>query len=244
MKFSINPKYTKYQKQLLEIESSFQASNDIVYQKRNSIKNITFEAISWNVKSFGIPKLVNKLIYTFFRDSKAKRSFDYSIKISQFVPEPLGYVELYKNGLLEKSYFVSKNFPYNFTIREILFDDITDTKIALLEEFARFSYALHQEGIEHLDYSPGNILIKKEESGYIFKIVDINRMKFRNLDIKARAKNFARVWLRDEDLELIIKEYCRVSKYEYNEMLPLSLHYSQKHKDRANFKKNLKERVK
>ncbi len=242
MKFSINPKYTKYQKQLLDIESFFQASDDIVYQKRNSIKNIGFDAISWNVKSFAIPNLLNKLIYTFFRESKAKRSFDYSIKIAKFVPEPLGFIEFYNLGLLGKSYFVSKNFPYDFTIREILFDDITDIKIALLEEFARFTYALHQENIEHLDYSPGNILIKKEKDEYIFKIVDINRMKFRTLDMKARAKNFARVWLRDEDLELIIEEYCKVSNYNYSEMLPLALLYSQKHKDRANFKKSIKER--
>lgn len=244
MKFSINPKYKEYQEKLLDIESLFGLSRDIVYEKRNSIKNITIEGSSWNVKSFAIPKLLNKIIYSFLRQSKAKRSFLYSIKIAKFVPEPLGFVEFYRWGFLHKSYFVSKNFEYDFTIREVLFDETTPQKRLLLEEFARFSYALHQEDIEHLDYSPGNILIKKEKSEYIFKIVDINRMKFRVLDIKERAKNFARVWLRDEDLEIIIEEYCRVSKYDYNQMLPLALHYSQKHKDRANFKKSLKERVK
>ena len=240
MKHKINTKYIRYTKEILDIESLFTLSKDIVYEKRNSIKNITIDTISWNAKSFAIPNLFNKIIYTFFRQSKANRSFEYSIKISKFVPEPLGFVEFYHFGLLNKSYFISKNFKYDFTIREILFDDITTQKRLILEEFARFSYALHQEGIEHLDYSPGNILIKEDDNGYIFKIVDINRMKFRTLDIKARAKNFARVWLRDEDLEIILEEYCKVSNYDYSEMVSLALYYSQKHKDRANFKKSLK----
>ena len=57
------------------------------------------------------------------------------------------------------------------------------------------------------------------------------------------GKNFARVWLRDEDLEIIIKEYCRVADYSYEEMLPLAIAYSQKHKSRGNFKKELKSKL-
>jgi serine/threonine protein kinase len=243
MRYKINPKYELYTSQLLDIESLFKLSDDIVYQKRNSIKNISFEGNFWNVKSFAVPNILNRVIYSLFRDSKAKRSFEYSIKIAPFVPVPLGYIEFYSSALIKNSYFISKRFEYDFTIREILFDEIDSQKRDLLEEFARFSYSLHQEGIEHLDYSPGNILIKRDNSRYIFKIVDINRMRFRELDMDSRAKNFARVWLRDEDLKIIIKEYCRVSNYSYEEMIPLAIAYSQKHKDRGNFKKRLKSKL-
>ena len=44
--------------------------------------------------------------------------------------------------------------------------------------FARYTAALHQAGILHLDYSPGNILIHHNEiDGYSFSLVDVNRMQ-------------------------------------------------------------------
>ena len=52
----------------------------------------------------------------------------------------------------------------------------------ILRQFIRFSYLLHQKGIEFLDNSPGNTLIKKNEKGvYDFYLVDLNRMKFHQI---------------------------------------------------------------
>lgn len=245
MRSSINPKFKDYEDSLLEIDKIFNSSSNVIYDKRNIIKNIAINGILWSVKSFATPKHINKIVYTFFRKSKANRSFEYSLKIAKFVPEPLGFVEFYNRGLLSNSYFISKSFEYDFTIRDILFNDLGKEKIEILREFARFSFNLHQEGIEHLDYSPGNILIKRDESGYIFKIVDINRMRFhRSLDLQQRAINFARVWLRDEDMEVIIYEYAKIALYDYKEMLKFALYHSRQHKYKANFKKRLKERIK
>jgi len=243
IKYEINPNYSEYEPAFMLIEALFDQSSNVIHEKRNVIKNIELGGLTLNVKSFAIPNIINKIVYTFFRESKAKRSYEYSTKIAQFVPEPLGFVELYKHGLLDRSFFISQEFKYDFTIREILFDEVDEKKRAILEGFARFSFALHEMGIEHLDYSPGNILIKKEKDSYTFKIVDINRMKFGEMDLDKRAKNFAKVWLRDEDMKIIIETYTQLAPYTYKEMLPLALEYSQKHKERANMKKSLKEKV-
>ena len=244
MKYKINSELKDYKKSLLNIEELFNSSQNIIYSGRNIIKNIKIDNKLWSVKSFSKPKNINKIIYSFIRDSKAKRSFEYSLKISKFVPEPLGYVEIYNKRILTNSYFISKSFNYDFTIREILFKKLNHKKIEILKSFARFSYELHQNNIEHLDYSPGNILIKKDKNRYIFKIVDINRMKFHSLDLQQRAINFSKVWLRDEDMEIVIKEYAKIASFNYNEMLKFALYHSRQHKYNANFKKKLKDRIK
>jgi hypothetical protein len=244
MKYELNKRLEEYGAMLLQIENIFAENGELVYKKRNEIKNITFDGISWNVKSFAVPNLINKLIYTFFRESKAKRSYAYSQKISSFVPEPLGYVEYYRYGLLHESYFVSKEFQYDLTIREILFEYDPVEKEKILKAFAKFTFELHEAGICHLDYSPGNILIKQEKEEYVFKIVDINRMQFGEMDIQQRAKNFSRVWLNDEDMKTIIREYAVLASYDYEKMVKSALEYSRKHKEKANFKKHMKERWK
>ncbi len=230
----------KYESFLVNIRNYFNKSEQSIHKARNEIKIIDYNSIQYVIKSFKIPHFINKIVYTFFRDSKAKKSYDNSIKIIDFVPKPIGYIEFKKFGLLYDSYFISENFNYDFTIRELLFDDSFEDKEIILKEFATFTNRLHEQGIYHLDYSPGNILIKKENDKYIIKIVDVNRIKFISFDNDTRAKNFARIWLNNDDLSYIVKEYTLLNDLEFEPFNTLALKYSQKHKDKVNLKKKLK----
>ena len=156
------------------------------------------------------------------------------------MPKALGYREFKRFGLIEKSYFVSEYFDYDFTIREPLLDNNFIDKDEIFKAFARFTFELHQNAIFHLDYSPGNILIKKESDKYSFKLVDINRMKFINLTLKARLKSFNKLWAKDEDLSVIIKEYAHIMNIDEKSAITKGLIYSQKLKDFKNMKKRLK----
>ncbi len=238
MKFSFIDK--KYIDLLRNIQNYFNTSQDSIHKARNEIKIIDFEGESLVVKSFKIPNIINKIVYTFFRDSKAKKSYENSIKIESFVPKSIGYIEFKKFGLIHESYFVSENFKYDFTIREPLLQADFKDKEEVFKTFARFTYQLHEQGIFHLDYSPGNILIKKENESYIFKIVDINRMEFRHLSLDERLKNFAKLWAKDEDLKIIIKEYSKLIESDEDDCIRIALKESQAHKDRKNAKKRLR----
>ncbi|MDQ1244910.1 MAG: hypothetical protein QG565_1250 [Campylobacterota bacterium] len=230
----------KYIDLLKNIQNYFNTSQDSIHKARNEIKIIDFEGKEFVVKSFKIPNILNKLVYTVFRDSKAKKSYENSIKIIDFVPKPIGYIEFKKFGLIDESYFVSENFKYDFTIREPLRDDNFENKKEIFKAFARFTYDIHKNGILHLDYSPGNILIKKENGSYIFKIVDINRMEFKPLNLDDRLKNFSKLWAKDEDLEIIVKEYARLIESDEEGCLRIALKESQAHKNRKNAKKRLR----
>ena len=238
MKFEVIQ--NKYSELLKNIQSYFKSSKNSIHKARNEIKVIDFEDESLVIKSFKVPHLINRVVYTFFRDSKAKKSYENSVKIAKFVPKPIGYIEFRKFALLNESYFVSENFKYDFTIREVLKNIDFLNRELIFKEFAEFTFQLHDDGIFHLDYSPGNILIKKESANYIFKIVDINRMEFKPLSLDERLKNFSKLWAKDEDLKIIIKEYAQLSKANEPDCVKIALKYSQAHKDRKNVKKRLR----
>jgi len=239
-KLEVNEEFKTLKNFVKNIKIFFQKNNNTIHKARNEIKVINYENRDFVVKSFKIPHIINKFVYTFFKSSKAKKSYDYALKIENFTPKPIGYIEFYENFLINDSYFISEKFDYDFTIREPLLDINFPNKNEIFKAFAQFTFDLHENGIYHLDYSPGNILIKKENDNFIFKIVDINRMKFLNMDLEKRAKNFSKLWAKDEDLEFIAKEYAKIYKTNNEEFISKTISFSRKHKAVKNFKKRLK----
>lgn len=242
IKYTINTKYkSSFDNFFLAIKKYFNNNNNSIHKARNELKVIDYNGISTVVKSFKVLNIIRKLVYTYFRQSKAKKSYDYSLRLKDFTPTPIGYIEFYRYRLLDNSYFVSEKFEYDFTIREPLLNNGFNDKDNILKQFASFTYDLHQDNILHQDYSPGNILIKKDKNNnYIFKVVDINRMQFKSLSLKQRLKNFNKLWANDKDLTIIIKEYAKLLNEDKDICLKLALKYNQKHKNKINMKKRLK----
>ncbi|MGB3750650.1 MAG: hypothetical protein WA945_03725 [Arcobacteraceae bacterium] len=238
-KVVVNKPYENFQDFLINIKKYFNANDEIIHKARNELKIINHNDVDTVVKSFKVPNIINKIAYSYFRDSKAKKSYEYSLKIKDFTPNPIGYIEFYENSLINDSYFISEKFEYDFTIREPLLDDAFENKDNILKAFAKFTYELHQNNIFHNDYSPGNILIKKYDGDFIFKIVDVNRMKFDELDFEDRAKSFSKLWARDDELEIISSEYLKYYKCRENFTQRVCF-YSNKNKRIKNFKKRLK----
>ncbi len=225
---------------LLKIRSYFQKNDATIHKARNELKIIPYDGTETIVKSFAVPNIFRRLWYTFFRSSKAKKSYEYSLRIGDFTPAPIGYIEFYSMGLLKESFFIAHRFNYDFTIREPLLDPNFPDKKKILELFARFTYELHQNEILHKDYSPGNILIKKRNDTYIFKIVDINRMEFKPLSLNERLKNFAKLWIGDEDLQTVIQTYSVLVHEEFEKCYEIALKHSHALKAKVNAKKRLK----
>lgn len=240
-KYKINADYAdKFTDFLLNIQEFFSKNSATIHKARNELKVLHYADLDLVVKSFKIPHLLNRFIYSFVRETKAKKSYENSLKILNFVPKPIGYIEFYNTKLLKESYFISEKFDYDFTIREPLLDENFTDKEELLKAFARFTFQLHEQNIFHNDYSPGNILIKKEVKGYTFKIVDINRMLFKKLTLEERLKNFSKLWAKDEDLDIIIQEYAKISDEDSSYCLEQATFYNKKHKKKINRKKRIK----
>ena len=239
-KIIINNSFDSFHDFILNIQSHFNNNTQTIHKARNELKIIQYKDLETVVKSFKTPNLLRRIIYTYFRDSKAKKSYDNSVKLQNFTPKPIGYIEFFQNGLINESYFISEKFEYDFTIREPLLDNTFKDREEIFKEFARFTFRLHQNNILHQDYSPGNILIKKENDGYIFKVVDINRMEFRDLSLKERLKNFNKLWANDEQITIIAKEYAILCSQDEDTCIATALYYNTKHKNKMRLKRRLK----
>ncbi len=183
--------------------------------QRNKIKLFELEGKTINVKSFKIPHLINKIAYKYFRKSKARRSFEYATTLLEKgigTPQPIAYFENYDFIGLKDSYYVSEHLQCDLTYRELVeIPDFPDND-NILRQFTRFSFDLHEKGIEFLDHSPGNTLIKKTTEGnYDFFLVDLNRMNFHDsMDFDSRMKNLSHLTPKNEMIAVMSNEYSKL----------------------------------
>ena len=214
-KFIISPKYEEYRKEIEDMITNFEDNNQYIAKgTRNSIK---WQELSngqkVSIKSFKKPNVINKYVYKYFRKSKARRSFEHgTILINKEIktPYPIAYLEEHGSYSLKKSYFISEYIESAIEFRDINNCEDLRLRDIVLEEFTEFCYNLHEKGIDFLDHSPGNTLIKRigDSDKFNFYLVDINRMKFReDMSMKYRMRNLARLTTDISDVEKIAKHY-------------------------------------
>lgn len=211
MMIMINPKYKHLQDYVKSIPSIFETEGREIYSGRNLIKVLQADGVEVNVKRYGIPAWPNRIIYSFLRKPKGKRAFLYPgilLEKGFETPESIAYIERRKWGLIEYSYFISIQSPYRHNFYE--FGDATiETCIDVVTAFAKYAAMLHEAGILHRDFSPGNILFDKVDGKYHFSLVDTNRMSFGKVSIKAGCANFARLWGQIPFFDLLAREYAK-----------------------------------
>lgn len=216
-------------------------------QERNSLKLFNLSGLTVNVKSFRVPNAINKTAYRFFRKSKAQRSFEYANKLQQLgigTPKPIAFYEFLKPLSFYKSYYLSEQLECDLTFRELNHDLKYPNHKEILQAFARFTFELHEKGINFLDHSPGNTLIKKIDNHYNFYLVDLNRMEFKTLDFDARMKNFNRLTPYKAIIEVLSEEYAKHSgdtkEIVFNAMWKHTQTFQERYKRRRKIKDKLK----
>nr|WP_315178124.1 lipopolysaccharide kinase InaA family protein [uncultured Flavobacterium sp.] len=213
--------------------------------QRNIIKLFTVDGAVINIKSFKIPNLINKIAYKYFRKSKARRSFEYATNLLEKgigTPQPIAFFENYSWLGLKESYYASEHFQTELTFRELVeIPDYPDHS-TILRQFTRFSFNLHEKGIEFLDHSPGNTLIKKvSEKQYEFFLVDLNRMNFHaQMDVNMRMKNLSRLTPKKEMIEIMSDEYAKLYNKSFKEVFDTMWYYTCEFQEKYHRKRRLK----
>ena len=216
MKSSFNSSFIFCKEQILHHVTQFNSSGIFFGNgQRNKIKLFEFEGKTINIKSFKIPHLLNKIAYRYFRKSKARRSFEYATTLLEKgigTPQPIACFENYDIIGIKDSYYVSEHLKCDLTFRELVeIPDFPDHD-NILRQFTMFSLNLHEKGIEFLDHSPGNTLIKKNPVGnYDFFLVDLNRMHFHeSMDFDSRMKNLSHLTPKREMIAIMSNEYAKL----------------------------------
>lgn len=214
MRKEIHPKFSNDQSFFDDIILNFDTKGkNFGNQDRNSLKLYELNGKTINVKSFKIPNLVNQIAYKFFRKSKAQRSFEYANKLLEYgigTPLPMAFYEFATPLAFKKSYYISEHLSYDLTFRELTTDLNYPNHDAILRAFTRFTFQLHEKGINFLDHSPGNTLIQLNKGDYKFFLVDLNRMRFEPMDFQARIKNMSRLTKQDALVKVMSDEYAKL----------------------------------
>lgn len=242
-KYEISEKFAEFSDFLMNIKEEFASGTDSIHKARNELKIIRCKDISMVVKSFKIPGFINSPIYSFIRESKAKRSFLNSARLYSLgveTPEPVGYIEFYECGLLRESFFVSLMYENDFVIRKAIEDKTLEDRENLLKSFADFTFDIHSKHVYHLDYSAGNILVKRQGGKYFFALTDINRMKFRALGEAEKLKSFQKLWPDEDTLELLMRRYAPSAGLDVEASVKKSLGYLRSFKRKINAKNDFK----
>jgi serine/threonine protein kinase len=243
MKYQLHPEYLHLHPFIEQLETHFQQASQVLHAERNEIRVVRFADQDYVVKSFKIPNIINRFAYRYLRDSKARRSYCYSLKLGIAVcPQPIAYIEQFQHGLLAGSYYISRYFKYDFTIRPLLDDKSFANRSVVLQQFTEFTYQLHQNGILHRDYSPGNILIKQQHDRTVFKIIDVNRMQFKTLSLKERLTNFARLMVDDATMKVMLNRYAQLMEVPQAPLLLTAIAYRDQFTRRRKLKNTLRGR--
>lgn len=248
--FKINSNFNSIKELILEHILQFNSSGKYFVQgQRNAIKLFEIDGITLNIKSFKKPNLVNKIAYRYFRKSKARRSFEYASKLMDLgigTPKPIAYFENFDFIGLNDSYYVCEHLENVFEFRALVQNEDFNKRESIIRQFIEFSYQMHQNGVEFLDHSPGNTLIKDNNDGtYSFYLVDLNRMKFHeSIDFQSRMKNLSHLTPQKEMIVIMANEYAKLSGENEQNVFETLWKFTSDFQFRYHRKKRIKKKLK
>ncbi len=242
MTIIINPDFNSLKDFLYTLPTVFEETGETIYKARNEVKKINVNGLEINVKKYRKPIFINQIIYSLFRKSKAERAYKNGMEVIKKgfdTPTPIAYIEIKKYFLLKEAYFICLQCPYTRMFREFEKADITG-KEHIIEALAVYTAKMQEKNIFHLDFSIGNILFEDSPNGVLFSIVDLNRMRFLNVDKHLGCRNFERLRGTEAFFKVLAKAYAKAKGLDETECTDLILTYHKKYLQKFNRHKKMK----
>ncbi len=246
-KAQYNQEFAFFVESLSSARAWFLENGEAIHQDRNVLKR--FDSDLFNglddavvVKSFKIPNPVSRLIYSFFRPSKAKRSFRNSVELVKAgfsVPSPLAYIEFFNAGLLRESFYFSREFSYGCTLHEVYRKQMFERE-DVLPLVVKEAYKMHQSGFLHRDFSHGNVLVSKKADLYTFAFVDLNRLYKGKVSFEFGLKSLVRLATDERSTEILAEHYALCAGRSKEEALKVLNVHLYAHKRQKALKQKIK----
>lgn len=215
----LNPDFPRLEEFFESLPGRFaRGEGELLHRGRNEIRRLSYRGCDYVVKSFCRPHLLNRLVYGTLRGSKACRSYRHALaflRIGVGTPTPVGYMDVRRGLLLDRSYYVSLLSPCPFTYADLYGADPCSGDAVLLE-IGRLTAVIHRHGFLHRDYSRGNILFGPGPGGSVrIEIVDLNRMSTgRRVGLRRGCKNFERLPATPRMRQLMALGYARARGFD------------------------------
>lgn len=112
-------------------------------------------------------------------------------------PQIIAFGREMRSGLILRDVLINREVPDSRRLYDVMFDEYRSCtfleKLDLIRNFAEFIHRIHQAGIMHHDLHIGNILIRKDDTGTHFFLLDSDRIRFFNgsLTPEKKAENLS-----------------------------------------------------
>ena len=245
----IHPDYHDLADFITRLPGHFDSDGELLYDHRNQIKRYEIGDHLVVAKRYRRPRAIQKIVYSFFRKSKAERAYYNGLELCRrgfSTPFSIAYIEEKRRCLLEDSYYICENDDTPPIADLIVGASAIDPQLP--KDLGVFFSQLHRRGILHHDLNDTNILCHEVIGGhYDFSLIDNNRMRFYpdgTLPPKeARMENITR-FTGDMDLfRKVAEAYCDAMGYS-EEMLEEMIAAKKRHDYRWDRKKELLARLK
>lgn len=218
--YKLGSEFTGLTEFTLNLPTVFDKVGSIMEDRRNVIKRVNTAYGEVVIKNFKGMYFLNRLVYSLFAKSKAERSYlNAEILTEKGVRTPpnIGWLDFYKYGLLNKSYFISSYTPYKTLWEELRTSKDHVHRQELYDHLLDFIVEIHSLGVFHDDFTLGNILVIPSEDGYEFSMVDLNRIKFQKINFRKGLWNFNKLEIPKDDLNILIGRYSERLGYSADE---------------------------
>lgn len=214
LKEKVNLDFKDFEGFMRTLPTAFANKGQTLKNDRNEIKIIEHDGLKLCIKSFNRVTAFNKIMYSWFRATKAKRSYNVARRLEHLgihTPRPVGYVEVYgKWHILKSAYYVSLYLDHQFDMKDVLEKSI-DCQEKILTSFAHeMATVVHPAGAWHNDLSPGNVLINRVDTDrWSFSFIDLNRLTFRRRILPAQGLiNLKKMTNNPVAIALIAEQYA------------------------------------
>ena len=173
------------------LPKTFDTIGQDIHHARNVLKIIDVVDLGLKVNQVMVKRYhglfwFQKIDYTYFRKPKCRKAFDNTAELRRRgfdAAEELACVEVWNHGLFQYAFFVSavgEGLRLDSYVYQLQEQNRTDVVSAVIKEYARLVYRLHQQGVHYRDMNCGNALCRyDDETGEChFCLVDTNRTCF------------------------------------------------------------------
>lgn len=184
----ISDKYDYLASEIEAIPDGNYQTMHLYCNKRNRVESAILHGdTAVVIKHFKRPGWLNALVYGHLRASKADRSYDNAVRLTQLgipTPEPIAVLTRPDGFRFADSWYICKHIDTISMLAHLPNDALPQletllTTSAELKAFIDAAIDFFHKGVYPLDFNRGNFLCKKHDDGHFsFPIVDLNRMRF------------------------------------------------------------------
>ncbi len=221
-KLVVHPDYAAHRTFFEQLPARFASEGKMLHDGRNRVKLLALsDGTPCVVKRYRVPHLLQRVVYRWFRPSKAERAYRFALRLPELsidTPAPMAYLEERRGGLFGASYFVSAQCVHPSLYPVLV--QAPEFSRPLAVQLAAFLVRMHEQGFLHGDLNLTNILYHTSPAdGEIhFSVIDINRSHFIPRPTPEQClHNLVRLTHRHELMEFVVREYARLRGWNADE---------------------------